>query len=195
MWLLAGLGNPGARYHNTRHNVGFMTVDRLSREVDPPVSFEDACQGRLARGHLAGREVLLLKPQTFMNRSGRSVSLAMRAFDISLEELIVLHDDLDLAFGVVRVKRGGGSAGHRGLRSCFAELGTRDFTRIRIGIGRPPPGEDPVEYVLDGFDEGQREGLPEVVRWAAEAAGETIRSGASAAMNRFNRRSTDGGER
>jgi len=192
--LIAGLSNPGARYHSTRHNVGFMVIEELSHDSQRPASFTPSCQGQLARWEIAGQEVLLLRPQTFMNRSGQSVAQVLRTFGIPSEDLVVIHDDVDLPFGSVRVKQGGGSGGHKGLNSCFEELGSRDFTRIRIGIGRPPPEADTIDYVLNEFDEEQREMLPEVIRLAAEAARETIRAGASAAMNRFNRRSTDGGE-
>lgn len=137
----------------------------------------------------------MLKPQTYMNRSGRSVSQAMSLFGIELEDLLVLHDDLDLPLGVVRVKRGGGSAGHRGLESCFAVLETRKFDRVRIGIGRPPSGQDTVEYVLDRFDDEQQRELPAALELAAAATEHAISEGAVAAMNRFNRRSPDGGER
>lgn len=194
MKLVVGLGNPGERYRDTRHNVGFMVVDQLSRSPRTTVAV-DACQGRLARFTVKGRDVLLLKPQTYMNRAGRSVSQAMSLFGIDPENLLVLHDDLDLPLGVVRVKRGGGSAGHRGLESCFEELETRKFDRVRIGIGRPPAGQDTVEYVLDRFDEEQQRALPAALEQAAEATELTVTEGAVAAMNRFNRRSPDGGER
>jgi len=192
--LVVGLGNPGERYRETRHNVGFMVVDLLSGQPRT-TSTVDACQGRLARSRVGNEDVLLLKPQTYMNRSGRSVSEAMRLFEVGSDDLLLLHDDLDLPLGKVRVKRGGGSAGHRGLESCFAELDTKEFTRVRIGIGRPPSGGDAVEYVLDRFDEEQQEELPAALELAAEATLETISAGAVAAMNRFNRRLPDGGER
>lgn len=187
MKLVVGLGNPGARYAGTRHNVGFMVADRL-HAAGRGSSFADRFDGRLARVSLDGQEVLLLEPQTFMNRSGRAVAAAASFHGLGPEDLLVVHDDLDLDFGTVRVKVGGGSGGHRGLESCFEALGTRDFARVRVGIGRPGPDLDPVDYVLSPFDEGQRAALAGVVDLAADAAREVVRAGPATAMNRFNRR-------
>jgi len=191
--LVVGLGNPGTRYEGTRHNVGFMVADSLMQRCDRPTSYQARFDGSFARAGLDDQALALLKPQTFMNRSGRSVSQAMDFYKLGIEDLFVMHDDLDLAFGVVRVKTGGGSGGHRGLESCFAELGSREFSRIRIGIGRPAPGGDPTDYVLGKFDDEQQAELPDVVQLATEAAQEAVRAGAVAAMNRYNRRTADGG--
>jgi PTH1 family peptidyl-tRNA hydrolase len=164
-----------------------MVADRL-HAAGHGSSFADRFDGRLARVSLEGQEVLLLKPQTFMNRSGRAVASAASFHGVGPEGLLVVHDDLDLDFGTVRVKVGGGSGGHRGLESCFEALGTRDFARVRVGIGRPAPDGDPVEYVLAPFDEAQQATLAEVVELAADAAREVVRAGPATAMNRFNRR-------
>jgi len=191
--LVVGLGNPGERYAGTRHNAGFMVADALHAGCPSACPFRDRFEGRLARASLEGQDVLLLKPETFMNRSGRSVARALGYHRLTPEQLLVVHDDLDLDFGVLRIKVGGGSGGHRGLDSCFAELGTRDFARVRVGIGRPEPGVDPVDYVLSPFDEGQREALAGVVALAADAAREVVRADPTTAMNRFNRRRSDAG--
>lgn len=195
MKLVVGLGNPGEQYRETRHNIGFEVVKRLWQDSDHPTSFETDCQGLVTHVRIGDHDVLLLKPQTFMNRSGQAVSRALAKFEVDLEDLVVVHDDLDHPLGVVRIKHGGGSGGHRGLESCFTELGTRDFTRVRVGIGRPPAGGDAVEYVLEEFEQEQRGMLDEVVGLAADATLETIRDGAAHAMNRFNRRLANGGER
>ena len=194
MKLVVGLGNPGERYEGTRHNVGFMVADSLMGRSDRPATYQSRFDGSFARAGIDDEELALLKPMTFMNRSGRSVSQAVDFYKLGIEDLFVMHDDLDLAFGVVRVKTGGGSGGHRGLESCFAELSSREFSRIRIGIGRPEPGGDPTDYVLDRFDDEQQGQLPEVVRLATDAAKMAVRAGAVAAMNRYNRRTADGGE-
>jgi peptidyl-tRNA hydrolase, PTH1 family len=187
--LVVGLGNPGERYAGTRHNAGFMVADRLHAGCrSAHTSFDDRFDGRLARVSLEGQEVLLLKPQTFMNRSGRAVASATSFHGLGPEDLLVVHDDLDLDFGTVRVKVGGGSGGHRGLESCFEVLGTREFARVRVGIGRPGPDVDPVDYVLSPFDEGQRAELEGVVDLAADAAREVVGAGPATAMNHYNRR-------
>lgn len=194
MKLVVGLGNPGSRYQATRHNAGFMVSDSLQQKSEPQTPYHSRFNGLFSQFSLDEHKVGLLKPQTYMNRSGQSVVQAVGQLQIAPEDLIVIHDDLDLSFGVIRVKVGGGSGGHRGLRSCFAELDTKEFVRIRFGIGRPEAGADTVEYVLDDFDENQREELPAIIKRAAEAAQETVRAGAATAMNQFNRRKAEGGE-
>ena len=197
MKLVVGLGNPGRRYAETRHNAGFMVADRLLAASDLPASFRSGFDGEFARARFEEIDAVLLKPQTFMNRSGRSVRVAADHFQVEPGEMLVIHDDVDLDFGTVRVKRGGGSGGHRGLESCIAELGSRDFDRVRVGIGRPEADaeESVTDYVLGPFDETQRGVLDDVMRWAAEAALATVKTGAEAAMNRWNsRRAAHGGE-
>jgi len=139
MFLIVGLGNPGREYASHRHNVGFMAVDALWQQVrgEP---FREKFSGEYARVTLAGEPAILLKPMTYMNESGRSVQPALAFFKIAPADLIVLHDELDLPFRDVRLKFGGGHAGHNGLRSIMAHVGTGDFGRVRIGVGRPPPG-------------------------------------------------------
>jgi peptidyl-tRNA hydrolase, PTH1 family len=172
-----------------------MVADAFEELADQREDRQSMFSGELTQTTLDETDVVLLKPQTFMNRSGQSVAPAMGHYQLDVEDLIVIHDELDLPLGTVRVKVGGGSGGHRGLESCFIELGARDFTRIRCGIGRPEEGADATSYVLNEFNEEERRFLDDFVRLAAEATRETVRVGAVAAMNRFNRRTTgDGGE-
>lgn len=194
MKLVVGLGNPGLRYHGTRHNVGFMVADLLLERSDAPSGYRGSFQGRTARVRFGTAEAVLLKPETFMNRSGRSVREAVDFYRIEPDDIVVVHDDLDLDLGVVRVKRGGGSGGHRGLESCFAELGSRELDRVRVGIGRPGQDRTATDHVLQGFEVDERGVLDEVLGLAADAALTTVTAGASAAMNRYNRRAANGGE-
>ncbi len=194
MKLVIGLGNPGARYEGTRHNVGCMVADQLLAKSEVPSTFRSRFDGLLARVRLEGSDALLLEPQTYMNRSGQSVVQAARYFRVQPEDMLVIHDEVDLPFGTVRVKRGGGSGGHRGLESCFDELESRDFDRVRVGIGGSELDEELTDYVLRCFDDDERGMLEDVLRQAANAALTTVTEGATAAMNRFNRRAANGGE-
>ena len=145
MLLVAGLGNPGEEYAHTRHNSGFMVVDELARRGG--VSYWKSQAGAMvARCRVAGREVVLAKPQSFMNTSGGPVSKLCAAYDVAPEELLVVHDELDIPAGDVRVKFSGGHGGHNGLRSIIDKLGSRDFSRVRVGIGRPPGSMDPADF-------------------------------------------------
>ena len=193
MKLVVGLGNPGGQYEGSRHNAGFMAADMLHQQAEPSVPYVERFHGLWALFQCAGHDVGLLKPQTYMNRSGQAVAQAMSYLQMCDDDLLVLHDDLDLPFGQVKVKVGGGSGGHRGLESCFSEIGSQDFARVRMGIGRPVDG-DVTQFVLEQFDADEKEQLSDVVRVAADAAEETIRAGAVAAMNRFNRRIAEGGK-
>ncbi|MBV9377550.1 MAG: aminoacyl-tRNA hydrolase [Alphaproteobacteria bacterium] len=159
MRLVAGLGNPGARYARNRHNVGFMAVDAIARRFGVS-GFRNRFEGELAEAPIGGERVLLLKPQTFMNASGEAVADAARFFKIPLENVIAIHDEIDLRPGKLRVKRGGGSAGHNGLRSIDALLGP-DYWRVRIGVGHPGIKELVQPYVLQNFAEGERTGWVE----------------------------------
>ncbi|MDP6706945.1 MAG: aminoacyl-tRNA hydrolase [Alphaproteobacteria bacterium] len=168
MLLLVGLGNPGTEYAANRHNVGFMAVDEIVRRH----GFGPArrrFQGTLAEGRLAGRKTLVLKPTTFMNASGRSVGEASRFFKLPVQDIVVFHDEIDLVAGKLRVKRGGGVAGHNGLRSIDAHIG-RDFRRVRIGVGRPRLKEDVQRYVLHDFAKADRTWLEPLIDAIAEAA-------------------------
>jgi peptidyl-tRNA hydrolase, PTH1 family len=184
VFLVVGLGNPGSKYQNHRHNVGFMVVEHLAERHgrDP---FRDKFQGQFAKGALDTVEFGLLKPQTFMNLSGQSAQKAMAFFKIGLANLIVVHDELDLPFGTVRVKVGGGAAGHNGIKSLTQCCGGPDFVRIRVGIGRPRAGTG-ASYVLSDFSREECAELPAVVESASLAAADVMKRGPQAAMNVHN---------
>ena len=179
--LIVGLGNPGPQYSWTRHNAGFMVLDRLSRTAGIPVT-RKAFSGLTGDGNWSGERVFLLKPQTFMNLSGRSVAEALRFYKLSLADLIVIHDDLDIPFGRVRLKDGGGHGGHNGLRSLAQELGSSDYLRVRIGIGRPVHG-DVVNYVLSNFVKDEMDGLMGVLDGALDALEMLLKEGLPKAMS------------
>jgi PTH1 family peptidyl-tRNA hydrolase len=182
--LVVGLGNPGAKYQGHRHNLGFMIVDRLAEKHarDP---FRDKFSGQFARAAFDGHEFGLLKPQTFMNLSGESVQKALAFFKLGIAELIVIHDELDLEFGTSRIKLGGGTAGHNGLKSIVQHAGSPDFIRIRAGIGRPRSGSGE-RHVLSDFSRDECLILPDVVESASLAATDILSRGVQAAMNRHN---------
>jgi PTH1 family peptidyl-tRNA hydrolase len=188
MLLIVGLGNPGREYASHRHNVGFMAVDELARRVSAD-AFREKFSGELARCEIAGEPAILLKPQTYMNESGRSVQAAMTFFKVAPKELVVLHDELDLAFGEVRLKQGGGHAGHNGLRSIMS-VGAGDFCRVRVGIGRPPPGfrGEVADFVLSSFDATERAALPDMLKKVGDSILDIARRGFDAAMNARNTR-------
>jgi PTH1 family peptidyl-tRNA hydrolase len=179
--IIVGLGNPGRKYRHHRHNIGFLAVDGLAKRGGIRL-WRRSCKAQVGKGDLFGVPVLLAKPQTFMNRSGESVTQLLQRFHSTLDSLIVIHDDLDLERGRIKVKQGGGHGGHNGLRSIMERCGA-GFIRIRIGIGRPGPGEDPADYVLKRFPgtSDAREGV--------EKAGEIVESllldGLSETMNRY----------
>ena len=185
-WLIAGLGNPGQRYADNRHNVGFQCLDRLAR-AHRLMFDKQQHRGRLAMGRIEGRPVLLLKPQTFMNESGRSVTPAARFYKVPPQRLLVIYDDLDLPQGTVRLRANGGSGGHKGMRSIIAELGDQDFPRVRVGIGRPPGRMDPAAYVLQDFGEEELALMVEVYDWVVQAAECWLSEGIEIAMTHFNR--------
>jgi PTH1 family peptidyl-tRNA hydrolase len=181
-----GLGNPGRRYAGTFHNAGFVAVDLLAKSSGIRIrSFGKAAYGV---GAMHGLEILLGKPGTFMNESGQAVAPVYRRFARSPEDLLVLHDDLDLALGVVRLRRGGGTGGHNGLRSLVTELDSREFLRVRIGIGRPPDGVDPADFVLSPVPGELRDRFEGGVASAAEAVADILRDGFDKAMTCWNAR-------
>lgn len=191
MHLVVGLGNPGKKYENNRHNVGFMVVERLARAHALP-DFKDKFRATWTKGEIvaggARRPVALLEPQTYMNLSGESVQPAAAFLKVEPRSIIVVHDELDLPWSDVRLKVGGGHAGHNGLRSIIQRLGTPDFVRVRVGIGRPPPGwkGDVADYVLRDFDAMERAELPDVVDRACAAVERVLADGVTAAMNAVN---------
>lgn len=187
--LVVGLGNPGSEYRNTRHNVGFMVAEIFARRHGISLSGRkfDALWGK---GSMDGTEVLVSMPQTYMNLSGASVSRMADFYQIHGEDILVVHDDMDLPFGRIRVKEKGGHAGHNGLRSIISSLGGGDFTRLRIGIGRP--AHTATDHVLGGFSQNEREELADIVQLAVEAAEAVVLLGPITAMNRFNNRDVPG---
>lgn len=185
--MIVGLGNPGPRYADTRHNIGFRVVDALA----PGLGFREKFHGQFALGLVAGCRVGLLKPQTFMNVSGRSVRAAVDFYRVAVDSVLVVHDELDLPLGEVRLKVGGGEAGHNGLKSVTSSLGNKDYVRVRVGIGRPP-GEfrgSVADFVLQGFAPDEAVHVPEIVKRAVEAIEQVLTAGLAAAMNQVNRRS------
>jgi peptidyl-tRNA hydrolase, PTH1 family len=187
MKLVAGLGNPGERYAATRHNVGFMVVQRLAAAHGVSLK-RKAYQGVCGVGRVAGIETTLLLPQTFMNLSGASVGSACKSLGIGPGDLIVVHDEIDLPFGTLRIKAGGGHGGHNGLRSICGVLGSAEFLRLRIGVGRPPQGGDVSGHVLSPFSAAERSALDGFLDGAGQAVESILGQGAAAAMNEFNNR-------
>ncbi len=190
MILVVGLGNPGPRYATTRHNIGFMVVDRLA-EVLRAGPWQKKFNGEVAQLDLAGERAIALKPQTYMNESGRSVQPAAAFYKILPADIVVVHDELDLPFRTIRMKQGGGDAGNRGIKSVTQHLGTPDYVRIRVGIDEPEQDfpRDGADFVLDGFPASDRADLPRVIDRAIEAVTLFASQGLSAAMNVVNQRS------
>lgn len=183
--LVVGLGNPGPEYAETRHNVGFAVADLLASRVGARFSVHKRSNSDIAQGRLAGRPVTVARPRTYMNVSGGPVAGLVRYFSVPPEEVVVVHDDLDLGFGVIRLKRGGGEGGHNGLRSISKALGTKDYLRVRFGIGRPPGRQDPADFVLKKFSAAERKELELAVDLAADAAEALLEQGLEPAQNRF----------
>jgi len=184
MYLIIGLGNPGNRYRYTRHNIGFMVLDEISGryEVDIKQKSFDALWNR---GKIAGINVLLAMPQTYMNLSGNAARNLIAYFKVDISKLIVIHDDLDLPFGTVRLKSGGGDAGHKGLKSIISCLGSADFMRIRMGIGKPSDRTPIEDYVLQKFNPDESAQLQQIIQSASEAAAEIVISGMQQAMAKY----------
>jgi PTH1 family peptidyl-tRNA hydrolase len=182
--LIVGLGNPGNRYKLTRHNIGFMVLEKLATrwEVDLKHKSFDALWNR---GKIAGKNVILAMPQTYMNLSGNAVRRLLAYFKGDVNELIVIHDDLDLPFGTVRLKTGGGNAGHKGLISIATCLGSVDFMRVRLGIGKPADKSRIESYVLEKFETEDSELLESIIQLAAEAAADIVTSGMQQAMAKY----------
>lgn len=182
--LIAGLGNPGARYELDRHNVGWMVVDELARRCQ--ATFKSKFNGRLSETRVGDARVALLKPETYMNESGRSIAAAAKYFKVAPEDVLVVHDDVDLDVGRLQARLGGGLAGHNGLRSIAQSLGTPEFLRLRVGVGRPGRGDprDVADFVLAPFEaHDDREGI---VSRAAEALEIVVGEGLEEAQRRFN---------
>lgn len=184
-WLVVGLGNPGPTYSHHRHNVGFRLIDHLASRWEIG-AFSPQFGGQLADVRWAEKRIFLLKPMQFMNVSGQAVQRVKHFYQLPIEQIVVVHDDLDLSFGVVRVKQGGGTGGNNGLLSVSQAIGPA-YNRIRVGIGRPSAGKSKVvSYVLGGFDKTERDALPCVLDRAADAIVCILTEGVQAAMNRYN---------
>ena len=192
MELIVGLGNPGRGYANNRHNIGFMCLNRFARRHG--IRFDKRqCQARIGSGEVAGNKVVLARPQTYMNRSGGAVSRLVKKYDISLENIIVIHDDLDLPLGKIRIRPRGSAAGHKGIDSIITHLGSEDFVRIRVGIGRPTAKEgsaisedDIIAYVLSDFTPEEKRVIVETTFQVSEAIYCLLTEGLVTTMNRFN---------
>ena len=183
--LIVGLGNPGPRYANNRHNVGFQCLDRLAQAHGLTFQRREN-KALLARGQIAGVEVILAKPQTYVNLSGQAVERLARSYRVPLEDILVIYDDMDLPLGRIRLRPGGGAGGHKGVRSIIEHLGSRDFPRLRVGIGRPPGRMDPVDYVLGDFTPEERLVIEKAYERAIAAVECWLREGIVEAMNRYN---------
>lgn len=183
--LIVGLGNPGPRYAATRHNAGFFVLDLLAERVGSRFKAHRS-RTDVVEGRLAGAPVVLAKPVSYMNESGGPVNAAARFYKIAPEQVVVVHDELDLPFGSLRLKRGGGDGGHNGLKSITSALGSKDYARVRFGIGRPPGRQDPADYVLREFASSERKDLPFLVDRAADAVEVLVAKGLEAAQNDFN---------
>ena len=193
MKLIVGLGNPGQGHAHNRHNIGFMCLSHFAKRHG--IRFDKKqCKARTGLGEVAGSEVVVAKPQTYMNRSGRSVSLLVRKFNVSLDNLLVIHDDLDFPLSKIRIRQGSSSGGHKGAGSIIAELDSQEFVRIRVGIGRPVKNEGLTEfsedgtitYVLSDFTSDEKQAITQVISEVGEAILCLLTEGLTAAMNRYN---------
>ena len=187
MWLVVGLGNPGRRYRDTRHNVGFVVVHHLAERWGFPAVARSQLGAEVGEGMVDGVEVVTCLPQSFMNRSGQPVHSLAGYYQVPPERVLVVHDDLDLGFGALRCKQGGGHGGHNGLRDIIRLMGA-DFPRVRFGIGRPPEGVETADHVLAPWLPDEAGALPPLVDRTCEAAQSVLTQGALAAMNRYNAR-------
>ena len=190
MKLIVGLGNPGRIYTKNRHNIGFACLRHFAREQG--IRFDKKqCLSRTGSGEAAGQQVILARPQTYMNLSGRPVSLLVKKFCLNSNDLIVIHDDLDLTLDIIRIRQGGGSGGHKGVNSLITELGSRDFIRIRVGIGRPDNYQetnqaDIVDYVLSDFTAEDSRSILKIIPRVSEAILYLLREGLTLAMTKYN---------
>lgn len=184
MWIIAGLGNPGGKYERTRHNVGFAVVDRLA-DIHG-IILKERDDYLFGKGAIEGQETVLVKPLTFMNRSGGAVAEVCRKVGGGPESLIVVHDDLDLDVGVIKIRKSGSSGGHKGVESIIQSAGTRDFFRIKVGVGRDPAIPSDV-YVLSSFRPAEKSVMKDAIIRAADAVAAIISMGIDKAMTRFNR--------
>jgi PTH1 family peptidyl-tRNA hydrolase len=186
-WLLVGLGNPGKEYAGNRHNVGFMVAELLAGRVGAKFGRSRRTSAEVAEGFLGvgGPKLVLVKPLTYMNLSGGPVASLAQFFKIPVEQVVAVHDELDVPYGQVRVKRGGGEGGHNGLRSMSKSLASKEYARVRVGIGRPPGRQDPADYVLSDFSSAERKELGFVVDRAADVVEAVVTKGVEWAQNAY----------
>ena len=187
MFLVVGLGNPGKHYHLSRHNAGFMVIDKIAEKTGVSVK-KRGFISLYGKGLIENKEIILAKPQTYMNLSGEAVLEFIEFFKIPIEKTIVIHDDLYLTPGTLRIKRGGGSGGHKGISSIMGAFGSGDFTRIRVGIGKPAQKWDVTDYVLSPFEDHEKEAAQEAIKRAAAAVCVVVGKGVESAMNIFNQK-------
>ncbi|OBB15000.1 aminoacyl-tRNA hydrolase [Mycolicibacterium setense] len=181
--LVVGLGNPGPAYAKTRHNVGFMVADVLAARIGSAFKVHKKSGAEVITGRLAGAPVVLAKPRCYMNESGRQVGPLAKFYSVPPSRIVVIHDELDIDFGRIRLKVGGGEGGHNGLRSVASALGSKDFQRVRIGVGRPPGRKDPAAFVLEAFSAAERAEVPTICEQAADATELLIAQGLEPAQN------------
>jgi PTH1 family peptidyl-tRNA hydrolase len=191
--IIVGLGNPGIPYRMTRHNIGFQVVDRLARINHIPIRTK-RFKSLYGTGWIDSQQVILTKPMIFMNRSGEAVKKAADFFHLRMEDLIIVHDDLDLPFGRLRFKQRGGDGGHQGVRSIIERMGGNNFLRLKVGIGRPSQEMDPAEYVLDVFDKIEQPYIDQILSRAAESLKVLLLEGLEKAINQFQKKSRTEGE-
>ncbi len=184
-FLIIGLGNPGREYQSNRHNFGFMLIDRLAVRLNAR-GIKVQSKAIVTNATYEGRKLILAKPQTYMNLSGHSIQGLAHFYKLPLENMLVAYDDLDLPFGTIRLRPGGGPGGQKGVASTIERLGTKDFARLRLGIGRPPGRMDPSAYVLQSFSRDEMQSLSEIIDRAADAALEFVVNGLDKAMNKYN---------
>jgi PTH1 family peptidyl-tRNA hydrolase len=184
--LIVGLGNPGREYRDTRHNIGFMVVDKIAKDLG--VDFTRAqAKALVTDGSHQGHKIYLAKPQTYMNKSGHATRTLLQFYKLDFEDLLVIYDDVDLPFGTIRLKPSGGSGGHKGMQSIIKQLGTQDFPRLRLGVGRPPGYKQAANYVLKPFSRQEAEHLDVFIAGGADASLVFVSEGIDEAMTRFNR--------
>jgi len=184
-YLIVGLGNPGREYTQTRHNIGFMLVDRVTVRLNAR-GMKLQSKAIVITGQHEGQKLILAKPQTFMNLSGQAIQGLVRFYKVPLDHVLIAHDDLDLPFCSIRIRPGGGAGGQKGVKSTIDQLGTPEFARLRLGIDRPPGRMDPAAYVLQEFSQKELQSVSETLDRAADAALTWVTEGLNAAMNKFN---------
>jgi len=184
-FMIVGLGNPGLRYRHYRHNVGFMVIDALAKQLDLKLK-KAKSKALIVETRYEGKSLILVKPQTFMNLSGKSVAPLVRFFKVPLENLVIIHDDLDIPLGTIRIRPGGGTGGQQGVKSILNELGDRQVPRLRVGISRPPGRMDPADYVLQDFSSAEKDELEDVLERSSKALLMILNEGLEKAMTCFN---------